>query len=80
MPATITIPAIPTCWIAHTGILPAGDGFRTRVRKVLHSTDSEYTPYVIHQAFVNDKNEWAYSHGHYFKNIEEAKEEWAKVV
>jgi hypothetical protein len=80
MSATITIPAIPADWISHTGIIPAGNGYRTHVRKVLHSSQSQYHPWVIHSAYVNDRGEWAYEQGDYCETLEEAKNKWANLM
>jgi hypothetical protein len=66
MSNTITIPAIPSNWLAHSGIRPAGNGYRTRVEKVLH-TVSGYHPFVIHTAYEYD-GKWAYESGRYFKD------------
>lgn len=64
------VPAIPSDWIAHTGIIPAGNGFRTHVRKVLHKCDG-YMPFVIHTAFESN-GKWAYERGSYFFNQSDA--------
>lgn len=61
---TITLPAIPADWIAHTGVIPAGNGYRTHVKKVLH-TVSGYHPFVIHTAYEYE-GKWAYESGRYF--------------
>jgi hypothetical protein len=63
---SVTIPAIPSNWIAHSGVIPAGNGYRTRVQKVLH-TVSGYHPFVIHTAYEYD-GKWAYESGSYFKD------------
>lgn len=67
---TISIPAIPSNWIAHTGVVPAGNGYRTRVQKVLH-TVSGYHPFCIHRAYEYE-GKWAYEYGHYFMTEAEA--------
>lgn len=64
--SNITIPSIPADWIAHTGIIPAGNGYRTRVQKVLHSV-AGYHPYCIHTAYEYE-GKWAYENGSYFKD------------
>jgi uncharacterized membrane protein YjdF len=70
MSNTITIPAIPSDWIRHTGIMPA-DGFtRTRVDRVLHRAEG-YMPFVIHRAYVYE-GKWAYECGSYFLTEQEA--------
>ena len=75
--SNITIPAIPSTWIAHTGVIPAGNGYRTRVEKVVH-TVSGYHPFVIHTAYEYD-GAWAYEQGHYFKTEAEALAAFNKV-
>lgn len=70
MSNTTTIPSIPKTWIAHTGVIPAGNGYRTRVKKVLH-TVSGYHPFVIHTAYEYN-GEWAYECGSYFSTEEAA--------
>jgi hypothetical protein len=63
---TLTIPSIPANWIVHTGVLPAGNGYRTRVQKVLHTVGG-YHPFCIHTAYEYN-GEWAYECGRYFKD------------
>lgn len=65
----ITIPAIPSDWIAHSGVQPAGNGLRTHVKAVLHKC-SGYHPFVVHTAYEY-KGEWAYERGDYCKTEEE---------
>jgi hypothetical protein len=68
--SNITIPAIPSNWIAHSGVLPAGNGYRTRVEKVLHTVPG-YHPFCIHLAYEYE-GKWAYESGRYFKTEDEA--------
>jgi len=41
---SVTIPAIPSNCIAHSGIIPAGNGYCTRVEKVLHTVSGYRIP------------------------------------
>jgi hypothetical protein len=75
--ATITIPEIPADWISHTGIIPAGNGYRTRVKKVLHKTDG-FHPFVIHTAYEY-QGRWAYERGSYFHDLTEASKAFEAV-
>ena len=70
MSNTITLPSIPTDWIAHSGIVPAGNGYRTHVKRVLHKVDG-YHKFVIHTAYEYE-GKWSYEHGRYFLTEEEA--------
>jgi hypothetical protein len=63
---TLSIPTIPANWITHSGVLPAGNGYRTRVQKVLHTVGG-YHPFCIHTAYEYN-GEWAYECGRYFKD------------
>ena len=72
------VPNIPSDWIAHSGIIPAGNGFRTRVAKVLHKCDG-YMPYVIHRAYEYD-GKWAYEAGSYFLDLASAQTAYDKKV
>jgi len=65
----ISIPAIPSDWILHSGVIPAGDGYRTRVKTVLHKC-SGYHPFVVHSAYEYN-GEWSYEQGTYCKTEEE---------
>lgn len=67
---TISIPAIPANWIAHSGVRPAGNGYRTHVKKVLHPVDG-YHPFCIHAAYEYN-GAWEYENGRYFKNESDA--------
>jgi hypothetical protein len=62
---SITIPAIPSNWIAHSGIRPAGNGYVTRCI-VLHDVGG-YHPFCVHEAGVYD-GKWEYQRGDYFKD------------
>jgi hypothetical protein len=75
---TIQVPAIPADWIAHSGVIPAGNGLRTHVAKVLHTCDG-YMPYVIHRAFESN-GKWAYEGGQYFSDPKEAQTAYDKKV
>jgi len=75
---TITIPAIPAEWIAHSGIIPAGNGLLTHVKTVLHKSTG-YHPYVIHTASER-QNAWSYGSGKYFLTLEEATKEYREMV
>jgi hypothetical protein len=69
--SNITIPSIPSNWIAHSGITPAGNGYRTHVRKVLHTVEYGYHKFVIHTAY-DDNGKWAYENGRYFETEDAA--------
>lgn len=71
MSNSITIPTIPSNWIAHSGVIPADNGYRTHVKKVLHTVDYGYHKFVIHQAYES-YGEWSYAHGQYFLTESEA--------
>lgn len=75
---TITIPSIPSNWLAHTGVIPAANGYRTRVQKVLHTVDYGYHKFVIHTAYEYN-GEWAYESGRYFKDEASALAAFNKV-
>ena len=67
---TMTIPTIPADWIAYTGVIPAGNGYRTHIKRVVHKVDG-YLQFVIHTAY-DYNGEWCFEHGRYFKTEEEA--------
>jgi hypothetical protein len=74
------IPTIPTDWIAHSGIIPEGNGFRTRVHKVLHSASAgSYHPFVVHRAYVVD-GRWAYESGRYCMTLEEGRKVFESTI
>lgn len=60
---SISVPAIPSDWIAHSGVQLAGNGLRTHVKAVLHKC-SGYHPFVVHTAYEY-QGEWAYERGTY---------------
>lgn len=64
--SNITIPSIPSNWIAHSGVIPAENGYKTRVKKVLHTVPGHHS-YCIHTAYEYN-GEWSYECGHYFKD------------
>jgi len=65
MSNTITIPAIPSDWLAHSGVIPAGNGRGTRICAVLHKASLEsYHPFVVHAAYENN-GVWAFERGDY---------------
>jgi hypothetical protein len=66
---TITIPAIPKDWITHSGVIPAGNGYRTRVKAVLHTSTGMH-PFVVHTAYEYE-GAWAYERGTYCLTEEE---------
>ena len=68
-PNLIPVPAIPADWIAHSGMVLAGNGLRTHVKAVLHKVGG-YHPYVVHTAYVSN-DEWCYERGTYCKTEEE---------
>jgi hypothetical protein len=70
------IPSIPNDWITHTGILPAANGYVTRVKKVLRKVGGFY-PYAIHTAYESD-GKWNYEKGDYFPRLKEAQIEFSK--
>lgn len=73
----IEIPVIPVSWIEHSGILLAGNGFRTCVHRVLHRVDG-YLEFAVHSAYVDDNNQWAYEGGRYFETEAGARNEFFK--
>lgn len=79
MNAISIIPAIPTDWLAHSGVVPAGNGYRTHVKTVLHkASEGSYHPFVVHTAYENDIGEWAYEQGSYCFTEEEGRTIFAK--
>jgi hypothetical protein len=69
--ATIQVtPPIPADWITHSGAIPAGNGYRARIKAVLHKCDG-YHPFVVHAAYEYNGG-WSFEHGDYFFTVEEA--------
>lgn len=67
----ISIPAIPEDWILHDGVIPAGNGYRTRVKTVLHAAHAGSPhPFVVHSAYEYNGG-WSYEHGTYCLTQEE---------
>jgi len=70
--APIVHPAIPATWLKHTAIRK-DPGYRARCTACLrHLPDNAHTPFVVHIAFVDDKSEWAYERGDYYRTLETA--------
>lgn len=73
----IEIPVIPASWIEYSGILLAGNGFRTRVNRVLHRING-HLEFAVHGAYVDDNNQWAYEGGRYFETEAAGRNEFFK--
>ena len=74
--ATTTIPAIPSDWLAHSGVIPAANGYRTRIKAVLHPC-AGYHPFVVHTAYECD-GRWAFEQGDYCKTEDEGVQKFIK--
>jgi hypothetical protein len=67
-------PPIPADWIAHSGVIAAGNGYRTHVKTVLHKASAgSYHPFVLHTAYEYN-GAWSYEQGSYCMTKEEGME------